>query len=313
MGDEDKKPGNNKAGKGLMKDRENVAEKLLAGIENRGYTGEQTIAWLRNVSEDVDAGPVSTSEDLIPHMTMLSCVDTLFDHFLRYCLQYNRAETDANARVDYSRPVYGQDSMGTLNCTGRLNTARWSMVVDGQTQNISVFLVPPSVTDARAKASEYPPILELRASEDRGGLIWKADSTSTVIVFDHLPVIAKKLFARLIRVAKGQVQGNESFDLGLEKEKAAQLGQTQKIRAAALPENIDQLLEINHVSMAYAFGELIGMLDADLEQMMKMGVQALRTGDRDANEKLTRRTKALSVIKNQVKAMSDAWRIEGGR
>ncbi|MCA9804491.1 MAG: hypothetical protein KC777_21120 [Cyanobacteria bacterium HKST-UBA02] len=306
MGDEDKK-----LGKGLMKDKENVAEKLLAGIENRGYTGEQTIAWLRNVSEDVDAGPLSTNEDLIPHMTMLSCVDTLFDHFLRYCLQYNRAETDANARVDYSRPVYGQDSVGTLNCTGRLNTARWSMVVDGQVQNISVFLVPPSVTDARAKAAEYPPILELKAAEDRGGLIWKAESS--VILFDHLPVIAKKLFARLIRVAKGQVQGNESFDLGLEKEKAAQLGQTQKIRAAALPENIDQLLEINHVSIAYAFGELIGMLDADLEQMMKMGVQALRTGDKDANEKLTRRTKALSVIKNQVKAMSDAWRIEGGR
>ncbi|MGD9679560.1 MAG: hypothetical protein AB7W16_00135 [Candidatus Obscuribacterales bacterium] len=306
MADEDKKHG-----KGLMKDKENVAEKLLAGIENRGYTGEQTIAWLRNVSEDVDAGPVSTNEDLIPHMTMLSCVDTLFDHFLRYCLQYNRAETDANARVDYSRPVYGQDSVGTLNCTGRLNTSRWSMVVDGQVQNISVYLVPPSVTDARSKASEYPPILELKASQDRGGLIWKADSS--VIIFDHLPVIAKKLFARLIRVAKGQVQGNESFDLGLEKEKAAQLGQTQKIRAAALPENIDQLLEINHVSMAYAFGELIGMLDADLEQMMKMGVQALRSGDKDANEKLTRRTKALSVIKNQVKAMSDAWRIEGGR
>jgi len=85
---------------------EDLSRRILSSL-NTSFVGDQTMAWLQNVNENVDSKPAATAtlEDPLCQLSMVMLMDTLFDDFNRYAYQYNQTEENRAFVVTCRRPA----------------------------------------------------------------------------------------------------------------------------------------------------------------------------------------------------------------
>lgn len=286
--------------------QQDVAKQVLGSLTHDS-SGAETKAWLMNIREDLAVANQASGSDVSPHMTMLSCIDTLFDHLQRYTFDYNRTEKNPDLWIECLRPDYGRFGEGSVKCVGHLTTAKFSLFITATTEKIRAFIVPAEFKkDFQSRIQDFTPFLEMFSTEDQGSLIWRVEGS--VLLFEHLSVIAKKLFARLLRVTKGEASELEPFTLGLASEPVSLLSQTQRIKAAAMPVDVDEMFAQNYVIMASALSELSAMVGEELQYYNSFGVKAIQSEIPNLAPRAVNRTKALRELKEKIDQLSDQWK-----
>ncbi len=301
---------------GTPRGQEEVSKKVLGSL-GRSFTSDATINWLKNLSEDVSpAESIAVQSAEPPYMTVLSCVDTIFDHFQRYAFayEYNRSEQLNVAdmmEVQCERPDFTRTTDSKVKFRGHIATDKWALVIVAEAEKILAYMMKLELVEMfDLRREHYQPFLEVYATESERGLIWKAEGQT--LYFEHLSFIAKKLFARLVRVSKGEASELEPFKIEIPEPNAPRrsvLGQTlNRIRYAAATDNSDQVLRETMDRTDNALTELICMLEQDLQEFTKMGIMALRSGNSELQKKLSERTKMLTELTRDLKPLIEHWR-----
>lgn len=291
--------------------KEDVSKKVL-GAMGRSFNSDSTINWLRNMSEDVSPAESLLQGDEPPFMTMLSCVDTLFDHFQRYASTYEydlRNDTsNDDLKFECNRPDFTKPSEGG-KFQGTLATSRWALLIEAEPERIYAFIVPTeNIHEFSTRREHYSPFFELHATESVRGHIWAAGPD--VISFEHLSFIAKKLFARLVRISNRQASELEPFSVDIPKQApgGSILGQTlHRIRYAATTDNARQVLQDSGKRTDEAFTELLCMLEQDHQELTKAGIAALRSGNDELKSGLSSRTVLLTETMKSLRPIAETW------
>lgn len=286
-----------------------VSKRVLQSMGS--FSSDATINWLKNVTEDVspDQALLQEQNDEPPYMTMVCCVDTLFDHFQRYHWEYNKSQEDEALKIHCSRPDFGSNIDEKVKCQGHLKTKEWALLIEAEEYKILAYIVKSDfLKDFGARREHHTPFMEINGQDSDYGILWRAGGT--VIYFDHLSFIAKKFFARLLRVSKGEASELEPFKIEIPKDNKNPnaLGNVlSRIQCASNAENADQFLGETWERTTNALTTLQVLIQQDLQEMTKMGIMALRKGDSELNQKLTVRTKVLTDINNKMMPIVQFW------
>lgn len=198
-----------------------LSKRILNSI--KPFSGEHTSKWLAALSTDtvkdsvVISGGAENAQE--PPRSMAAWVDNLFDHFQRYAFDFSRMCTDSDLQVNCTRPTV-QDSKGgtsdtSIVSTGYLSTTQWALVVRGEFFRIQVYVLPVGMLMGfRARHEEFPLYMEMLATQAaRNKIKWALDGQP--VSMDQAPSIAKKLFAHLVMVARGEAKETDKFSLNL--------------------------------------------------------------------------------------------------
>jgi hypothetical protein len=96
---------------------------------------------------------------------------------------------------------------------GYLSTHQWALVVRGEFFRIQVYVVPVGVLMGfKSRHEEFPLYLEMIAAQAaRNKINWTLDGKP--VSMDQASAIAKRLFAHLIMVARGEAKDTDKFSL----------------------------------------------------------------------------------------------------
>ncbi|HEY9731543.1 MAG TPA: hypothetical protein V6C89_06505 [Drouetiella sp.] len=201
-----------------------LSKRILNSI--KPFSGEQTSKWLAALSTDAvkDAVVIKNDSDPAqePPRSMAAWVDGLFDHFQRYAYDFSSMCTDSELQVNCTRPTLqepkGPSSLGGAPDTsvvslGYLSTYKWALVVRGEYFRIQVYVVPVGVLMGfKARHEEFPLYMEMIAAQaPRNKVNWTLDGKP--VSMDQASAIAKRLFAHLIMVARGEASDTDKFSL----------------------------------------------------------------------------------------------------
>lgn len=201
-----------------------LSKRILNSI--KPFSGEQTSKWLAALSSDAvkDAVVIKNDSDPAqePPRSMAAWVDGLFDHFQRYAYDFSSMCTDSELQVNCTRPTLqepkGPSTPGGAADTsvvslGYLSTHQWALVVRGEFFRIQVYVVPVGVLMGfKARHEEFPLYMEMIAAQAaRNKINWTLDGKP--VSMDQASAIAKRLFAHLIMVARGEAKDTDKFSL----------------------------------------------------------------------------------------------------
>jgi hypothetical protein len=135
--------------------------------------------------------------------------------------------------------------------------------------------------------------MEMVGRADSGGTFWEIEGGT--IGFDHLPIIAKKLFARLVRVVRGEASELEPFVLNL----AGVLKQPQAPADSAEPiaAVVDRVFQKNKSTIAAVCAGLVSAIDQEMDIVAKTGVKVLHSQNIDLMPRVMKRTESLRTFR----------------
>jgi len=85
---------------------EELAQRILGSMK-KAYTGEETVRWLANMSQELPVEPIAPSKSNPKtqwlNLRAVSLLDKLFDDFQRYTFEFNKTITDPECRVNCER------------------------------------------------------------------------------------------------------------------------------------------------------------------------------------------------------------------
>ncbi|RTL46204.1 MAG: hypothetical protein EKK48_02380 [Candidatus Melainabacteria bacterium] len=201
-----------------------LSKRILNSI--KPFSGEQTSKWLAALSTDAIKDAVVIKNDADPNQepprSMAAWVDGLFDHFQRYAYDFSVMCTEPELQVNCTRPAV-QDSKVPVSpgaapdtsvvTVGYLSTNKWALVVRGEFFRIQVYVVPVGVLMGfKARHEEFPLYMEMIAAPAaRNKINWTLDGKP--VSMNQASAIAKRLFAHLIMVARGEAKDTDKFSL----------------------------------------------------------------------------------------------------
>jgi hypothetical protein len=273
-----------------------LSKRVLASV-NKPFVGEQTMAWLKNVNENVPVKPGATDQPdaKAPALTMVTIVDKLFDDFQRYAYQFNQNEPNRDYLITCRRPTADDYRKATTSYQGNLQNSTWAMLVSGEPKAIKATLVPPRfLYDDESHRPALMPLLQIYSDVQAGGPVWKIDGHP--VIASHLSTISKMVFARLVRVTRGEV--SESDKLTFTPEKSASSDADQPTWAGGSPTDI-------------ATNALIALLDAvdnELEDLRKVGVETLKSEGMDGLAAIMKKAEALKLFRQNAGNLANDWK-----
>jgi hypothetical protein len=276
-------------------DLDKKAEAISKKFKNvkKPQSGEDTIAWIKDINENLETHVVAGLDDE-PYMTMLCAIDTLFDHLQRYTFEFNQSDENTDLVVQCERPNYGAY---VHRCYGNLNSGAFGIIVLGEKEKIRAYVVPTvEWPNFDARLNEYTPFMEMSAREESGGLLWQLEGLT--IFFVHLPIIAKKVFARLVRVARQQATGKEPFELNLYGAEMAPNADKDE----ALYMILNRALKQMEHNISNSCSNLLLAIDQELENTKKLSVRVLKENP-ELMPRLIRRTEALRTYRNMTEIL----------
>jgi hypothetical protein len=196
-----------------------LSKRIINSI--KPFSGEHTSKWLAALSTDSSKDSVEIKGDADPTQepprSMAAWVDILFDHFQRYAFDFSRMCNEPDLQVNCTRPALqepkaaGQEA--SVTSIGYLSTNQWALVVRGEFFKIQVYIVPVGVMMGfKARHEEFPLYMEMLAAQAaRNKINWMLDGQA--VSMDQSSAIAKKLFAHLIMVARGEARDTDKFSL----------------------------------------------------------------------------------------------------
>lgn len=274
-----------------------LSQKILGSMKKKTFSGEETIAWLKDINENIGATTSNNRDKEKQHLTMLSCIDTMFDHFQRYVFELMQTQpTDKDYELHCQRPNY---SLAVNRCYGYLSNKNIGLVVEGEPELIRAFIIPAAfLADFEARRNDFTPFMEMSGRSDSGGVVWEIEGGP--IVFSDLPVIAKKLFARLVRVIRGEASELEPFTLDL----------AESVSKAAPAESIavvvDQVFEQNKTSISAACTGLLLAIDQEIDILVKTGVRAMQLQkNMELTPRIIKRKNSLRALQQMAEALQN--------
>jgi hypothetical protein len=197
---------------------EELAQRILGSMK-KAYTGEETVRWLANMSQELPVEPIAPSKSNPKtqwlNLRAVSLLDKLFDDFQRYTFEFNKTITDPECRVNCERPKPMHVNLGRgeepIICQGHLSTAIYGMVLQAQEHTVSAFIIPVDfLLGFNSARDKYKPYLVMQAETENGMQTWRIKGTP--LNAEVLSTFTKKVFAALIRVLNGEAELDESFE-----------------------------------------------------------------------------------------------------
>jgi hypothetical protein len=195
-----------------------LSKRILNSI--KPFSGEHTSKWLAALSTDAVEDSVEIKGDADPNQepprSMPAWVDNLFDHFQRYTFDFSRMCSEPELQVNCTRPTLqeakapGQES--SITSIGYLSTNQWALVVRGEFFKIQAYVIPVGVLMGfNSRHHEFPLYMEMVATQNKSKINWQLDNQP--VAMDQSSAIAKKLFAHLVMVARGEARDTDKFSL----------------------------------------------------------------------------------------------------
>lgn len=267
--------------------------KLILG-SMKSFSGEETVNWLKNVSENVPKGNVAGAASRTAHLTQAACIDTLFEHFQRYALQFNRQyPRNPEIHVHCSKVVHdahGEDFYRILS------TQEWGLALVAEPHKISSFVVRSQfIPDFAIRRINFAPFLEMQEATEGGEPVWYVEGDA--ISEELLPVIAKKLFARLIRVARGEASELEPFLLQLKEISPAE-------RATS---SFEQTMNTHKKVIVAVCVEMLKILDDEHEKLSAAGIKTIQGGQMDLAQKVMKQAEDLKGLREGIAKAIHQW------
>lgn len=201
-----------------------INEQLLRSLKSRA--GQGTTNWMADLAQTaLDESPEAASADheekAAPREVhdMVSVVDKIFDHFTEYIYDFNRSVAGTDLSVNCDRPMMVREgdqrfgSRGGAAFQGRLSMRQWSLVVRGEADQIHGVMIPSEelfAFNADPEDQRFARFLYIDAVDRSGAPGWNIGGQP--VGFDQLRTLAKQLLARLVKVVKGELAPDETFE-----------------------------------------------------------------------------------------------------
>lgn len=274
---------------------EELSKKILSSISNN-FVGDETRAWLSDVNENVDGS--AAKDGVVCQLGMVELLDRLFDDFYRYAYQFNQTEESQAFTITCHRPKAGsKEDASSLYQGSLLNSVR-AMMVSGDNKGIRFAFIAPAIlaVDPTAKPSVF---IELLMQQTAEGPRWFSDGKPLKLA--QLPYLTKRIFARLIRVSRGEVSDTEPLSL------------------EALPDSADAAGEDggeqnNADVITYSLISILDAIDSEIQGMQQVGMEALKKGGMEALGPAMKRVQALRAFREKTATLAQEWAnmISGG-
>jgi len=198
---------------------EELRNRILGSMKKQ-FSGEQTSRWLANIDDLPErlnpegslAAPAQ--EASLPVHTL---ADKLFDDFQRYIYEFNKNPVGSDLMVQIERPTPLRHAVQKhINAVpavaqGHILTRYFALVLKMYEHGIKAFVVPAeNLVAFYGDDIEFNHFLEIEAEQGAGGQVWKVQNE--VITPQSLPILSKKLFSALIKVALGEATYNDPFN-----------------------------------------------------------------------------------------------------
>lgn len=268
---------------------EELSKKILSSINNN-FVGDETRAWLADVNENVDPGAASKGDDEVCQLSMVELMDRFFDDFYRYAYQFNQTEDSQQFVVTCHRPkASNKEDASSLYQGSLLNSVR-AMMVSGDIKAVKFSFIAPQLlaVDPSARPSVF---LELSTHAQPDGARWTIEGKP--LKMSHLPYLSKKVFARLVRVSRGEVADGEPLIFDATHENSS------SVADAAEQNNTDVI--------TYSLIAILDAVDAEVLDLQAQGMIALKQGGIEALGPAMQRVKALRAFREKTAGLAQEW------
>jgi len=274
-----------------------LSKKILGSL-NKSFLGPQTVAWLKDMKEDLRISGSGT-HGADSSLTALAILDKLFDEFQRYSFQYNQNEPNNAFIISCRRPNVASLNGPSDTCEGFVYNSRWSMLVRAEQNTVTLSFVAPRFVyeQEQFKASDVSPFLQFDGENIRDGMIWRIDKYN--VNFAQLPTVAKAAFARLIRVTRGECGDSEKLTIDFVGQTPQPPANALSLAEDALPTRVDIATDL--------IMTLIETLDAELEELEQVGIKAVRSSEPEVSQILLERSKSLREFRRKAAEMAKDW------
>lgn len=284
---------------------EDLSRRILSSL-NTTFVGDQTMAWLQNVNENVDSKPSATAtlEDPLCQLSMVMLMDTLFDDFNRYAYQYNQTEENRAFVVTCRRPA-GDGIKDPSNLyQGFLQNSVWGMCVRGDTKSVRFSFIPPKfLYEDEKNRPAIRSFVELSIQMFNEGPGWSVDGKP--LRNSQVPALSKKIFARLIRVPRGDVSETEPLKFDAVVEKAEE---------QSMPGGAPAPVQSPAETITFSLLAVLDAIDAEIVGLQQEGMTAMRSGGMDAVMPIMKRAEAMRALRESTAGVARDWAklLQGG-
>lgn len=270
---------------------EDLSDRILRSMK-ASFVGDQTMAWLQNVNENVaiDAEP---ADKRLCQLNVTALMDKLFDDFQRYGCQYNQTEENREFVVSCQRPTMTTEIGAGVSSQGHVQNSVWAMKVVGDSKSIRFMFLPVQSLYQPAALSAAV-FLELTVQTLPEGPGWCINSKP--IYLSQLPLLSKKIFARLMRVSRGEISEKELLRLDMAQEAAQESAQTPS-ETAEDPSDV----------ITYALISILEAVDKKLGSFQQEGVTAMKRGGIDALTPIMLKTKRYDAFREKTATLAKEW------
>jgi hypothetical protein len=275
---------------------QSLAQRILSSV-NKSYLGEQTVAWLKNIDENINPSATDGAQSQPPQaiMSSVNVMDKLFDDFERYSFHYNQTEPDRGFVTTCRRPVFSGEG-ADRHYIGFLLNSFWTAVVVSGPHVIQGMLMPARFAyEEPARRPSPEPFFEVTGTSHVGNVTWKADGRP--LHYSDIAALSKLIFARLTRVSRGEVgEGEKLFNGEVESHNQPYF---QFSQAAEPAEDLDMI--------GNALITLIESIDGDLAELDRKGMQVLKTEGVKGVARVVSRVEALRSFREKAAALATEW------
>ena len=269
-------------------------------MENN-YLGAQTANWLQNMKEDLR---ISGGADGDGSVTSVVILDKLFDEFQRYAFQFNRNEPNRDYIVSCKRPDPATQSAANGSYMGFLFNSRWAMLGIAQPERVTLSFVAPRFayehglrTQSQDEFRGVAAFLEFDGERVKDQMSWRIGNYP--IGGAQLSTIAKTVFARFIRVTRGECSGVERLSLDILVEPSAQSTEEAQPQDDAQANRLDMIAE--------QILTMLETLDEEIREVEGAGVAAVRSKRMEISNILLERSKALRNFRSSASDLAVLW------
>ena len=260
---------------------EELSERILKSVQS-SFVGDQTMAWLQgNLDENVSMEADPQDKNLC-QLSMSNLMDKLFDDFQRYEFQFNQTESNREHVVTCYRPK-ANESQGY---SGHLQNSIWALKVIGDSASVRFAFIQTQYL-YRQELMSPTVILELKPALQNDQPCWLVNGKP--LYESQIPMLSKKIFARLMRVSRGEVSENDFLELDVSKEDEVVDTQTKYEEPKQDPDEV----------ITYSFISILEAIDTRLVELQKEGVLAMQKGGIDAVSPIMLRTKQYNQIREK--------------
>jgi|AGTN01.1.fsa_nt_gi hypothetical protein len=273
----------------------NLQKRILDSMNN-SFMSPQTVAWLSNMNEDLRmTGLVNQSLDTVLDWIVIS--DKIFDEFQRYAFQYNQSEPNNSFIASVRRPAQVTSS----KYEGFVFNSQSAMIVTVEPKSITLsFTLPRFVYESTELREQTTPFMVFHVEESAKGDIWKLDDVALNIAV--LPAVAKKIFARFVRVSRGEIRQDEPLKLDLSKPDKAAAGE-QSSQSGDYPVHQVSRLDIITESIL----QILESVDAEIISVEAEGIASVKAKTQEKTEFLLKRSAALRAFRTKSAEMAQQW------